>query len=780
MPKPPKTVLDLVELFDRNIETYRSPAYNETMLRQEFINPFFEALGWDICNKAGYAQAFKDVIHEDAIKVGGATKAPDYCFRIGGARKFFLETKRPSVDIKKDVHPAYQLRRYAWSAKLPLSILTDFEEFAVFECRSRPKLTDKPGTGRILYLTYTDYADRWAEIEDVFAKESILKGSFDKYVVSLKKRGTSEVDSEFLTEIEGWRDMLARNIALRNPDLTVRELNFAVQRVIDRIIFLRMCEDRGIETYGQLQALLNGENTYSRLQYLFGLADDKYNSGLFHFRTEKGREAPDELTPYLKVDDKVIKEMIRHLYYPESPYEFSVLGADILGNVYEQFLGKVIRLTPAHQAKVEEKPEVKKAGGVYYTPSFIVDYIVKNTVGKLCENKTPRQISKLRILDPSCGSGPFLVGALTYLMEYHRDWYVKKGPKKYTKQIYQGAGGQWYLTTQEKKRILLNNIYGVDIDSQAVEITKLNLLLKVLEGENQDSLEMQQKLFRERALPDLSSNIKCGNSLIGPNFYESGQMDLLDEEEQYRINVFDWDAEFPEIMKAGGFDAVIGNPPYVQSRSGRLAEIDKVYYTRRFKTVKYQINTYGLFLERGLNLLRSNGQLGFIIPNYWLSTDSDKPLRNFLFLTNNVVEIANVYNVFENATVDTLLLIARRPHLNVFPKQCIVKSIDRLLKTIPERLIAVHNVNLDRAVFPKINANTLEKFPVPKINFADPKDKTCHDRMVKLVEWMLDLHKRLAKAKTTYEKTNLQHQINATDQQIDHLVYELYGLMDVN
>ena len=150
-----------------------------------------------------------------------------------------------------------------------------------------------------------------------------------------------------------------------------------------------MCEDRGIEQYGQIQNLLNGTNTYRRLREIFYHADDKYNSGLFDFKT-------DRLTPELKVDDKPLKDIFKNLYYPESPYEFSVLGADILGHVYEQFLGKVIRLTEGHRAKVEEKPEVRKAGGVYYTPTYIVEYIVKNTVGKLCEGKTPRQISSLQ------------------------------------------------------------------------------------------------------------------------------------------------------------------------------------------------------------------------------------------------------------------------------------------------------------------------------------------------------------------------------------------------
>src|SRR5262249_40129816 len=162
---------------------------------------------------------------------------------------------------------------------------------------------------------------------------------------------------------------------------------------IDRIIFLRMCEDRGVESYASLRGLLNGPATYRRMMELFRHADDRYNSGLFHFQPEKGRpEEPGELTPKLRIGGEVLRSIIRSLYYPESPYEFSVLPAEILGQVYEQFLGKVIRLTAGHRAVVEEKPEVRKAGGVYYTPAYIVAYIVKNTVGKLLEGKTPREV----------------------------------------------------------------------------------------------------------------------------------------------------------------------------------------------------------------------------------------------------------------------------------------------------------------------------------------------------------------------------------------------------
>ena len=631
MPAPP-VIPDLVERFEQQGDAYKSGQYNEAQLRKEFIDPMFKALGWDMENVSGYAEAYKDVIHEDAIKIGGATKAPDYCFRIGGTRKFFLEAKKPSVDIKTDAHPAYQLRRYAWSAKLPLSVLTDFEEFAVYDCRVEPNLSDKASVARVLYLNFREYVSQWEEIAKIFAREAILKGSFDKFAESAKaKRGTAEVDDAFLSEIEKWRADLARNLALRNSKLSQRDLNFSVQRTIDRIVFLRICEDRRIEVYGRLQALLNGEHTYRRLYQLFREADQRYNSGLFYFQKEKDRvEPPDDLTPELEIDDAALKKIIRRLYYPDSPYEFSVLPADILGQVYEQFLGKVIRLTEGHQAKIEDKPEVKKAGGVYYTPTYIVDYIVKHTVGKLLENKTPKQAAKLRILDPACGSGSFLIAAYQYLLNWHRDWYVADDARKWATGrkpvLYQGLGGEWKLTTGERKRILLQNIFGVDIDAQAVEVSKLSLLLKVLEGESEQTLATQLRFYHERALPDLGRNIKCGNSLIGPDFYDQQEMVFLDEEERYRINVFDWNAEFREIMKAGGFDAVIGNPPYIFTRE-QLSDLQREYFAQKFRLSWEKHNTFMLFMELMLRLVAPAGRGGFIVPNSWLTIESAQFLR---------------------------------------------------------------------------------------------------------------------------------------------------------
>jgi len=697
---PPERIKQLVEQFDDHKDTYHSAHYNEAQLRQEFLNPFFQALGWDVFNRKGYSEAHKEVIHEDAIKVGGRTKAPDYCFRAGGGvRSFFVEAKKPSVDIHDAISPAFQLRRYAWSAKLPLSILTDFEEFSVYDCRIRPSKTDKASTGRILYVKYTEYPDRWDALCELLSPEAVRRGAIEKYLGSKRvAKGTAEVDAAFLAEIESWRDALARNLALRNKAISQRDLNFAVQRTIDRIIFLRICEDRGIEPYGTLQALENGPNVYARLGELFRRADDRYNSGLFYFAPERGRrDPPDELTLGLTIDDRVLKDILKDLYYPDSPYEFAVLPAEILGQVYEQFLGKVIRLTKGHQAKVEEKPEVKKAGGVYYTPAYIVDYIVRHTVGKLVEGRAPQEIGgltaawkpsktarPLTVLDPACGSGSFLLGAYQFLLDWHRDWYENDGPEKHARakqpRVYQSATAGWRLTTAEKKRILLAHVHGVDVDSQAVEVTKLSLLLKVLEGESGETLELQRRWWHQRALPDLADNIKCGNSLIGPDFYEGRQKNLFDEEEALRINAFDWKAEFPDIFKGKnpGFDAVIGNPPYIRLQTMKETQPAAVpYFSSRYRAAaKGNYDIYVVFIEKGLSLLNSDGHLGFIVPHKFFNAKYGEPLRCLLAEGKHLSHVVHFSDqqVFERATTYTcLLFLVQSP-----TRECWFAKVDTL------------------------------------------------------------------------------------------------------
>jgi hypothetical protein len=661
----------LVDYFAINRNEYLGPKYKEAQARMEFIDPLFAALGWDVANTQHLAPSYREVVVEDSLEIEGQKKAPDYVFRVGRERRFFAEAKKPGVDLKISAASAYQLRRYAWTAKLPLSLLTDFDELAVYDCRVRPYEKDKASVARVNYLTFDEYPDRWREVWDVFSREAVWGGSFDQYAESGKgKRGTSTVDAAFLNEIEGWREALAHNLALRNPRLTVDELCDSVQRTIDRIIFLRMAEDRGIEEYGRLQRLIDTEGVYPRLIDLFRLADKRYNAGLFNF--SKGG---DRLTPALTLDDKIVKHVLADLYFPQSPYEFSVLPVEILGNVYEQFLGRVIRLTPGHRAKVEEKPEVRKAGGVYYTPAYIVNYIVKHTVGALVEGKSPAQIRGFRVLDPACGSGSFLLGAYQFLLDYCLQWYIANNPEKHKKEVYRlrgsgAVGAEWYLTTAERKRILTGHIFGVDIDRQAVEVTKLSLLLKVLETESGATFAQQLTLLpkeaQERALPNLDQNIKCGNSLIDPGAIPNHVM--LDADELRRANPFDWACEFPEILRAGGFDCIIGNPPYIRiQKMNEWAPLEvEVYKSHYAAASSGNYDIYVVFVEKGLDLLNKRGRLGFILPHKFFNAHYGEALRTLISKGNHLAEVVHFGDeqVFTGATTYTCLLFLNKAGVN--------------------------------------------------------------------------------------------------------------------
>lgn len=680
-----KKIQELVTRFGEQIDSYKQTDYNETLTRRDFIDPLFKAMGWDVDNSQGYAEAYREVIHEDRVKVGKATKAPDYSFRLpGGKRLFFVEAKKPSVTIKDDISVAYQIRRYGWSAKLPISIITDFEEFAVYDCTKKPKPTDKTGVARIKYINFKDYLTEFEYLWDTFSKERVLKGSFDKYIQSdTVKKGTATVDKEFLLSLDNWRTYLATTISLRNKELDEDEINYAVQLTIDRLIFLRIAEDRGVEQYGQLKSSVNQKGeSYQNLFFNFKKADEKYNSGLFDF-------TKDVISEKLQIDNKVIKTIVNEMYYPESPYEFSVISVEILGSAYEQFLGKVIRITPAHHAKIEEKPEVRKAGGVYYTPQYVVDYIVKNTVGKLIDGKTPKQIEKIKIADPACGSGSFLIGAYQYLLDYHKNYYTDNGTKTGKKDSPTTPEGN--LTSAEKKKILLNNIYGVDIDVNAVEVTKLSLLLKCMEGETETSIAQQQKLWHERILPTLDDNIKSGNSLVDTDFYDS-EIDFGDER---KVKPFNWQKNFPEVFKNNGFDIIIGNPPYIKERGNK--EIFEPILKSRIGKLYHQgkMDFWYYFIHRGLDILKDAGFLSFITNSYWMRSDGATKMINRLkeeatFIT--IVDFDN-YKVFEdvsgkhnlsiikkgiseNSKVEIFKIDKSNPNTNIesYPKELVLHS----------------------------------------------------------------------------------------------------------
>lgn len=656
-----KEVAKLVKKFSDNIAFYKLKGYKETPTRREFIDPFFFALGWDMDNKGGLSEPYKEVVHEYTLATDESTEAPDYSFRdTDGNNYFFVEAKKPSVDISTKLSPAFQTRNYAWNAHLKISILTDFEELAIYNTTTEPKKTDKPHIARIKYYPFTSYLEKFDEIWNALAKENVVKGSIHK-LLKLEINGHTEtVDKKFVKTLDEWREQLAINIAKNNFNLNEDEINFCVQHFIDRLIFLRIAEDRKVEDKGNIQSCLKHGNYYKNLYQYFLNADKKYNSGLFDFKK-------DTYSINLKVDNETIQKIITELY--ESHYLFNIIPVEILGIAYEQFLGKVIRLTKAHNAKVELKEEVRKAGGVYYTPKHIVDYIVKNTVTNIIKGKTPEQISKIKIIDPACGSGSFLLGAYQALLKYHTEYYNKKAKEaKSKKNIPLTQDG--YLTTNEKKRILLNNIFGVDIDTQAVEVSKLSLLLKCMENETRASVQTSFD-FKERVLPTLDNNIKSGNSLIDTDFYDS----QLDFGEERKLKPMKWENAFPVIFKEGGFDIAIGNPPY----GFMIPKEQQIYFEHKYKHQDYQKDLYMLFLERYQHILKDKGTLGVIISNTWLQSLTLKKIRSYLLHSYKWNKILLLPEKVFDAVVDT--------HVVIFQKETPRKNNSFITEILKDHII---------------------------------------------------------------------------------------------
>lgn len=628
----PDEVRQLVDQFDRA----RNETLSEEDVRAMFINPLFKSLGWAVDS----IDLHREVRHEDRVRTSdGVLKAPDYGFYLGNKLKFFVEAKQPGVNIADDPKPAFQLRRYAWSANLPVSVLTDFEEFAIYDTRIEPSESDSSSVARIKYFTFNEYEDSWPEIAEVLGRDAVLEGSIDRLAAE-ESRGSMPVDKAFLAEIEGWRQILTVDISNQHPDISVEELSYAVEKIVDRVIFLRIAEDRGIERYGQLKMIGEGPEPYDELLELFRTADARYNSGVFHFSHERDqRTEPDQLTPTLKISREPIRRIISSLYYPQ-PYVFAAIPSDILGRIYEQFLGKVIRLTN-DGPRVIEKPEVRKAGGVYYTPQEINEWMVEQTVGKLVEGKTPRQLSSIKIIDPACGSGSFLIAAYEYMLQYHLDWYQLNDPGKWARRrqpvLVKTALGEWRLSIDERKRILTNNIFGVDIDPQATEVSKLSLLLKVLEGETEQVLQIS--MFGQRALPDLGANIKCGNTLVA---FDIGPLIPLDVDEDEPINSFEWQLEFPEVFsrKNPGFDVVIGNPPYVDSEWMTTYRPNlRRYCAEKYDAASGNWDLFCVFVEKSVEIMRKGGLHSFIVPNKIASADYAAACRRILADRNALLKI---------------------------------------------------------------------------------------------------------------------------------------------
>ncbi|MDR2426535.1 MAG: N-6 DNA methylase [Endomicrobium sp.] len=675
----------LAGIFGRNYA--ECVKYNEEQIRKDFLDPLIESLGWNIRNSEGYIGKYQEVIVEPNVN----GKVPDYCIQFGGQKIFYIEAKKPAIKIDKDQKPVIQVREYGWNSKMRYCLLTDFEEFAVYNTIIKPKKKDKSSTAQLLYFHYNELdkisndgkTANWKRLYDYFSKEYELNGN--NRLVPIK--GNKSVDEDFLDTIEEWRQKLAKDIIKSASQEIKDNLNELVQKTIDRIVFLRVCEDREIEKEDQLKNIAAKQNIYAELIKLFKQSDKQYNSGLFHFRNEQQQsEDSDILSTKIQISNKVLKDIINSLYSP-FPYRFDAMPADILGSVYERFLGKEIEIN-GKRVTIKDKPNIKKSGGIYYTPSYIVDYIVENTIEKQLETKTLNTIKDYKVVDPACGSGSFLIAAYQKLLDWYLEQYIKS-PEKNKKYIVKGDEQSYKLTITERKRILLAHIYGIDLDTQAVEVSKLSLLLKALEGQTHTAIAKQLSLFdnEQRVLPDLGNNIQCGNSLVGSDIY--GLYDT--DKNRKQIKAYDW--------KFGSYDCVIGNPPYMKNTTDKTPFLlPKQSYLKDFYQGKMDL--WYFFAVLGIKLLKPYGKLGFIATNNWNTNTGAAKLRGFI-LNNSKIESYvdfNEYKVFQTASIQTMIFILSKESVNSY-------QFDYIKNTNKKVIIENLAISLkDKRYFSKISA----------------------------------------------------------------------------
>jgi type I restriction-modification system DNA methylase subunit len=519
-------VKKLVADFQANEKFYLSTEYQEAQVREDFINKFFFDLGWDVRHDFQKNPYKQEVTVERTITVGGTQRRADYAFCLAPnfrEVRFFAEAKAPHGNIET-ADNYFQTIRYGWNNDTPIAILTDFQYFQVLDSRYEPDIADilHRAKAKYHYLDYTN-PEKFARIYYLFSHDAVADGSLEKYAENLPKPrgkavqrglftgGFQKLNDKFLIVLDDYRMKLARSFKKLNQNLDSEALTEATQRTLDRLVFMRFLEDKLIEPQRFVERF--GEKGTAWGDFI---ATSRRLDGIYNGIVFKDHQLLD--SPSFRVDDADFSSICEDLASINSPYDFDAIPIHILGAIYERFLGKVIAATDK-RVRVEEKPEVRKAGGVYYTPDYIVQYIVENTVGKLIEGKTPAQIAEMRFADISCGSGSFLLGVYDLLLQYHGNYY-NTNPAKAKKGDCVQRDGRLYLSLSKKREILLNNIFGVDIDSQAVEVAQLSLYLKLLKEETTASAHEHQLEFHETLLPSLNKNIVCGNSLIGTDILD--------------------------------------------------------------------------------------------------------------------------------------------------------------------------------------------------------------------------------------------------------------------
>src|SRR3989338_4973235 len=655
--KAREELISLIKDFENNPDYYKK--LSEADVEDKLVNELFvNILGWD---KKDYEKRAK-------VQRGDKRGSADYAFKINDRIVFFLEVKKVTIPLDKEADE--QVILYSLSKKVPLAISTNFQQMNIFCVEQEDAVKNVFRTFKTPEDYVNNFSDLWFLSKDSFEQGLLLKKAEDEG--RLKKRVS--IDKVLLEDFWRVRTLIANDIEKNKPgEYNINEKDEIVQRILDRLIFIRRCEDTGINpenlTLEEIKHIAESR-AYSQLKALFSKYDSFYDSGLFTHNKDNDCDI-------ITINGEIIQRLIRYLYESHDgkyKYNFEWIDADVLGQVYEQYLGKILAQTKSGKAKLKEGQAHRKEQGIYYTPTYIVDYIVKNTLGELLKDKKI-DARKIKILDPACGSGSFLIKAFDYMQQHlsndkeavqHRlDFQTKDAP-----------------TYSIKTDILKNNIFGVDLDNKAVEITKLNLLLKAAE--------------KFRKLPsELDNHIGWGNSLIDDGAFE---------------HPFKWVGDFQE----GTFDVVIGNPPYIQlSMESDSVTNYKNYLIKRFGSSMGRLNTFGFFTKLGIDLLKDKGKMGYIIPNTVLTQDYYADLRDIILNSCRIRYIVNFSDLpFKDAVVENVILILEKDSNEKyrFSNQVSVIGVNEKLQFIEQRKLSQEQFysNRERAFLTSLDNKKLK------------------------------------------------------------------------
>lgn len=669
---------DLVNRFQTNLTYYKEARnnYNEHSCRIEYIDPLLKILGWDVANEKGLAPQYREVIAEN---YSTPTNRPDYTMTLRGVAKFFVEAKKPTVDIARVTNPAFQTRKYGWNANHRIAVLTNFEYLVIYDTCYIPKEEDGCAVARYRIFHFTEYVDRYDEIASLISRDVVYSGKFDRYLDdNFPATGgeKQQVDTLFLRQINEWRVSLSNELYKKGGRYQSLEvLNDVVQEFINQIVFLRICEDKNLPLYHKLQDTVSEPGQLQvKLEELFRSADRRYNSGMF---------SGDDIV--FDLSSAVISEMIKGLYYPQSPYLFNIIEPNLLGEIYEMFLTEQLVLLPDGTIGLGRKKDCLNRS-VVTTPTEIVKYMVEKTLSRACKGKTPAEILDVHVADIACGSGIFLEEAFSYLQSYCVQKYLENGEQEHLLEI---GNGLYKLPLDEKKRILCSCIYGIDIDVHAVEVAKFSLLIKLIENETAPSVAEETPI-----LPNLSTNILFGNSLVSAEELQGIQTSA---DELIALAPFDWNS----INNGNPFSVIIGNPPYVNTEGmhALLPSPEFEIYKKKYKTSHKQFDKYFIFIEQAIRKTARNGYVCYIVPNKFFKIGAGEKLRTLISKDQLLLSLDDFGDaqLFEDKTIYSSILLLRKAKQDTF----VYSSIDSA-----NRLWAGEEVNRI-----KLNASILNKLP---------------------------------------------------------------------